>query len=125
MKEKATFWAILLVILMNPAVSRSDSGYQSYFSALPDVPMMSGMEEVEDQTFVFDKAEGKVVETAGFLAESSPEELEKFYREALGQLGWKPFKTGVFVRDHEMLSLRVTKVGNGELVKFQLAPLSR
>lgn len=100
----------------------AESAIQGYFSALPDIPMMSGMDEVEDQTFVFDKAQGKVVETAGFLADSSPKTLEIYYAGVLGQLGWKPLESGVFTRNDERLSVKFEQVGAGALVKFQLAP---
>lgn len=127
MTIKNAIFAMLLtaLVFVSPAVSKADSGIQGYFSALPDIPMMSGMDEVEDQTFVFDKAQGKVVETAGFLADSSPKILEVYYAGVLGQLGWKPMESGVFRRDEEQLSVKFEQVGSGALVKFQLAPLSR
>ncbi len=95
---------------------------QGYFSVLPDVPLMAGMDEVEDQTFVFDKAEGRVIETAGFLAQSQQTDPQTYYSDVLGQLGWKPLKSGLFTRGGEQLVVIVRKVKGGELVKFSLAP---
>ena len=95
---------------------------QGYFSVLPDVPLMAGMDEVEDQTFIFDKAEGRVIETAGFLTQSSQIDPQTYYSDVLGQLGWKPLKSGLFTRGGEQLVVIVRKVKGGELVKFSLAP---
>jgi hypothetical protein len=98
---------------------------QSYFTSIPDIPLMEGMDEVEDQSFVFDKAEGRVVGAVGFLPEASKQDPQKFYFETLGQLGWRPIKSGVFARNNEQLIVNVEKVSGGVLVKFQLVPLSR
>lgn len=115
--------AVLFLSLVPPAFAAENS--QNYFSALPDVPLMAGMNEVEDQTFVFDKAEGRVIETAGFLSAAYPNDPRKYYSEVLGHLGWKPLKSGVFARNNEQLIVNVEKVGKGVVVKFQLSPLSR
>ncbi len=117
--------AIFAVFLAVAPFSRGFAASQSYFSVLPDVPMMTGMEEIEGQTFVFDKAEGRVIETAGFLPQNTPEKAQEYYSEVLLQLGWKPLKTGVFTRDSEQMVVIARKVEGGVLVKFFLAPLSR
>ena len=83
------------------------------------------MSEVADQSFVFDKAEGRVVETVGFLSASDTDRTIKFYETALPQLGWKPLKTAIFERNNEQLVVRAEKVAQGQLVRFQLSPVSR
>lgn len=86
---------------------------------------MAGMSEVEDRSFVFDKAEGRVIETAGFLPHADDVSVRAYYDTVLGQLGWKPLKNKVFYRDSEQLIVNIEKVAGGVVVTFQLAPLSR
>jgi len=123
MKNYIAVCVLLLIGLWGGAVGAGDTR-QGYFSALPDLPLMSGMDEVEDQTFVFDKAEGRVIETAGFLAVTPEKDPQTYYSEILGQLGWKPLKSGLFTRGSEQLVVIVRKVHGGMLVKFYLTPLS-
>lgn len=98
---------------------------QVYFTVLTDVPVMPGMVEITDQAFVFDKAEGRVVEVVGFLSLSSSADPVEFYKTVLPELGWKPLKTGVFQRNNEQLVVRAEKLTREVLVRFQLSPLSR
>lgn len=115
-----------LFSLISPAFSEgAGEQKQAYFSALPDVPLMENMKEVEGQTFVFDKAEGRVVETLGFLSASSPEKIKQFYVSILLNLGWKPFESNGFRRKDEQLLMKIEEVPQGILVRFQLSPLSR
>lgn len=130
--------SIALIILAFPAVSadaqgQDSDGKQAYFSVLPDVPLMPSMDEIADQNFVFDKAEGRVIGAVGFLSrpnrgndsEKKPSDPQKFYADVLPQLGWKPLKSGVFVRDSEQLAITITPAPRGIFVKLQLSPLSR
>lgn len=98
---------------------------QAYFSVLTDIPLMPDMEELTDQAFVFDKAEGRVVEAVGILSTFDTQRPIKFYESALTELGWKPLKTGLFQRNNEQLVVRAEKITQGVLVRFQLSPLSR
>lgn len=115
----------LLILQGNAVAEEKKVENQAYFSVLPDVPVMPGMKEMTDQSFLFDKAEGMVVETVGFLSASASLDPLKFYETALRQLGWKPLKTGVFQRNDEQLVVRAEKLTQGALVRFQLSPLSR
>jgi hypothetical protein len=114
------------VILSHPHCFAQKQGQnQDYFSLFNDIPLMQGMTELTDQSFVFDKAEGRVVESVGFLSVSETESPVKYYETVLQQLGWKPLKTGLFRRNNEQLVVRAEKVAQGVLVRFQLSPLSR
>ncbi len=128
------FLFISLIMLGFPAFAGDASdGKQAYFSVLPDVPLMPFMEDMTDQNFVFDKAEGRVIGAVGFLSrqnsrndsEKKQVDPEKFYTEVLPRLGWKPLKSGVFVRGSEQLAMTITSAPSGIFVKLQLSPLSR
>lgn len=114
-----SFWALICPFQAYSAEN------QAYFSALSDVPLMENMKELTDQSFVFDKAEGRVVEVVGLLSASSPDDAIKFYDSVLKDLGWKPLKSEAYERNNEQLSVKALKVDEGVLVTFQLSPVSR
>jgi hypothetical protein len=80
------------------------------------------MTEVEDQSFSFDKPEGRVIESVGFLSASTPQTIYEYYHGALIPLGWKPLKNNVFSRNHEQMLIEVERVQKGFLIKFRLSP---
>lgn len=118
-------WVILLGNAVAQPQMLQNQHNQAYFSVLTDIPLMPDMKELTDQAFVFDKAEGRVVEVVGFLSVSDTDRPLKFYETALAQLGWKPLKTAVFQRNNEQLVVRAEKLAQGVVVRFQLSPLSR
>lgn len=118
-------WVILLGNAVAQPQMPQNQQNQAYFSVLTDIPLMPAMKELTDQAFVFDKAEGRVVEAVGFLSVSDTERPLKFYETALAQLGWKSLKTAVFQRNNEQLVVRAEKLAQGVVVRFQLSPLSR
>lgn len=95
---------------------------QAYFMALPDIPLMPHMKEIEDQSFVFDKAEGKVIESVGFLSVTSPQDILFFYRDALQSLGWKAMNYNAFSRNNEQMTLKIEELPHGVQVRFRLSP---
>ena len=117
--------SVLVILQGNALAGDKNTQNQAYFSVLTDIPLMPDMKEITDQAFVFDKAEGRVVEAVGLLSVSDTHRPIKFYETALTQLGWKPLKSGVFRRNNEQLVVRAEKLAQGTLVKFQLSPLSR
>lgn len=94
----------------------------SYLRYAPDLPLMSGMTELSDQSMVFDKAEGRVVETAVFTAVSSVDEVQDFYRTTLPALGWQRLSSDRFLRNGEQLLVKCEKVQDGVVVRFSLSP---
>lgn len=115
--KKITLLLSLCVLL--PALAWAE---QSYLSYLPDVPLMSGMAELEDQSFIFDKAEGRVIETAVFTKSSSEKEVVAFYGKTLPELGWTVLSPDRFLRNGEQLIVKCEKVSGGVVTKFSLSP---
>jgi hypothetical protein len=110
---------IFVVLALLPLAARAD---QSYLSYVPDVPLMPGMAELEDQSFVFDKAEGRVTETAVFTSVSTEKEVKEYYRKVLPELGWASLSPDRFLRNGEQLVVKCDKVSGGVVVRFLLSP---
>jgi hypothetical protein len=94
----------------------------AFLSVIDDVPLMPGLTERTEAAVVFDKPEGRIVETeaAGRLSRAA---VLKFYAASLPQLGWRARGDGRFLRDREELVLSFAGGGGGALVvRFTLSP---
>ena len=95
-------------------------------AGLSGVPLMPGLSEVEEETVVFDKPEGRIVDAVATGA-LSPDEVMAHYSDALLQYGWTPVLTGVadgliVTRGIEVLHIRMRAADGGVRVHFSLAP---
>ena len=80
-----------------------------YSSVLDDLPLMQGMTERPDDTVIFDKPGGRIVEFSAETAESK-EAVKDFYQQALPPLGWKAAQPLKFIRDKEELKIDFDKL---------------
>lgn len=97
------------------------AGKQAFLTGLEDVPLMPGLSEVEDAGVVFDKPEGRIVETHA-RGELSPSQVLSYYEAVLPQLGWRAEGDGRFRREDEVLRIAFTTVGKRLTVRFSLSP---
>jgi hypothetical protein len=122
------FWRIfplcLLVLLGANAVRAND-----FVPGLDDIPLAPGLVAADEPDLVFDKPEGRLVETSA-TSRQSEKKLRDFYAVTLPQMGWQAEKstkdaakdTDRYRRDQEVLTL-VThrKDGNTDII-FRLNP---
>ena len=98
-----------------------------------DLPLASGLVEDTRAITVFDKPNGRIVETRASGRLSSVAGVMTFYRETLPQLGWMDTAPASasraarvvklrFVRAREMLSLSIAKDNGGVTVQFAITP---
>ncbi len=93
-----------------------------FFEDLDDLPLMGGLQEMEEAGLAFDKPGGRIGEV---YAEGSvpAERVRRFYSETLPQLGWQPAGEGRFVREGEQLSLQVSEAQGTTTLRLSLSPL--
>ena len=124
-RSSCLFLALCSLAVMSPPVSSLATAAEPsavYLSYLPDVPLMAGLTELPDQSVVFDKAEGRVVETAVLAPSDSEKRVFEFYGKTLPALGWERLKPDRFLRNNEQLVVKWEKVQDGALVRFSLSP---
>lgn len=110
--------ALLLLLLAMPLAAALAG---AFVAGTEDVPLMPGLAEVEGSSFVFDKPQGRIVETqaAGKVTRAA---VHSFYAGALPQLGWKSAGADAWRREGEVLRLDF-KGRDGDLtVGFSLSP---
>lgn len=109
--------ALLALLLTAPAVAAETV----YFSVMDDLPLMQGMTERKDEAFFFDKPNGRI---AAFAAQVSatPDDVRRFYGQALPPLGWRELSPGIFVRDEDKLRITLESKAGQTLVRFSVTP---
>ncbi len=107
------------VLLLAASAFAQEAGYLRY---LPDVPLMAGMSEQQEQAMIFDKAEGRVIESIALAGTSSAKDVQEFYQRTLPQLGWKQASPQRFLRNDEQLIVKWEKLPDGPIVRFSVSP---
>ena len=59
-----------------------------FFETLYDVPIMTGLQELEDEALVFDKPSGRISHAAAVGQGMNISSIYLFYEDTLGQMGW-------------------------------------
>ncbi|MCB1532858.1 MAG: hypothetical protein KDJ35_08310 [Alphaproteobacteria bacterium] len=93
-----------------------------FFSAIPDLPIMPGLRELPDQTVVFDKAQGRIVESVAFIESQFEEEVRRYYQTTLPQLGWVAAGDLDYVRAEERLHLSFERIEDERFLHVRIAP---
>ncbi len=94
----------------------------TFFHALNDVPVMTGLRELPDESVNFDKPEGRIINATAVSDHLKPETIRNFYAQTLPQLGWQPEKEGSFMRDRERLKLIIDVKEGVSIAHFQVEP---
>lgn len=97
-----------------------------FFSELSDIPLMPGLFELAEDAVVFDKPEGRIVESAAVSETENMNEIREFYDSALPQLGWvrvpAPEGAAAYIRQDEALRLRLETRQGVNVVKLMVSP---
>ena len=114
------FTLIFLSVFCARHATASDS--PRFFNSIPDVPVMSGIEELSEHTFMFDKPAGRIVETVAIIKGTTPEEINDYYIGVLPQFGWKKVGEYTFVRKQERLQISYKEYEGIELFRIMIIP---
>lgn len=93
-----------------------------FLSVIPDIPVMEGLREMEEQAIVFDKAEGRIVEASASLEQQSRAEVLEYYAHVLPQLGWERLSADRYKREEEILNITFESLDGDDYVRFSIAP---
>ncbi|WP_435641028.1 hypothetical protein [Micavibrio aeruginosavorus] len=123
---------MVAIVMLSAGAQAAD---QRFFSNISDLPLMPGLYELPDAAVVFDKEEGRIVESAAAGEGVHHTQVIDFYTKTLPQLGWAVVSSapaagmGLYQRDGEMLNLTARPEGNqGDgvvILQVSLAPLTR
>lgn len=96
---------------------------EQFLAGLEDVPVMPGIEVVENAGVTFDSPAGRIIEAyaAGAVNRNA---VRSYYRAALPQLGWTRTGPLVFDRAGERLTIELLGQSTAPVtVRFELGPV--
>jgi hypothetical protein len=114
MLKKLPVLVVLFLLAVSPALA-------DYSEAIEDLPLMPGMVEKKDDVLIFDKPDGRIVETS-IETDAPPAEVKKFYEESLPPLGWHTLSLSLYAREDETLKIKIERKDETTLVRFVLKP---
>jgi hypothetical protein len=94
---------------------------EEFVPGTEDIPLMPGLAPVANSALVFDKPEGRIVETR-VAGATTRAKVEAFYAASLPPLGWTPLGRDRWRRDAERLTLDFSEARGGLAVGFTLSP---
>ena len=94
----------------------------AFFTTIQDMPLMPGLEELPDQTLVFDKPEGRIIESVASTGSLSIDAIQKFYEDTLPQFGWSRIAENSFVRQGETLHLDFEVHEGQKFLRIMVSP---
>lgn len=112
---KKLFIALYLFLFCVPALAQE----AVYFENIDDLPVMAGLAELKDQSTVFDKPEGRIVEAAAVGAVGE-KEIFSYYHQVLPQLGWTILEEGIYTRGNESMTLGTQITAQGTVLRINL-----
>jgi hypothetical protein len=115
------FLASVLTLVLLLAFARTGTAADGFVEGFADLPLMPGLEQIQDASLAFDAASGRIV-VAFARGPLSADQIRSFYAETLGQLGWSGAGEDSFQREGERLTLDFTPDGGETLVRFSLLP---
>ncbi len=111
-----------LILFMPVTIQAFAVETPQFFSSVPDMPLMDGLTELTDQTVVFDKPEGRIVESVALIEGPAPANVLSFYNETLPQLGWARIADLSFKRENEVLKVFVEANEGKNFLRLNIAP---
>lgn len=79
---------------------------QDFLPATDDIPLMAGLYQVEE-TATFDSPSEKMAIVFA-VSKEKPEQITRYYRQVLTNLGWTEQKNNRYVRGSDTLTLEIT-----------------
>lgn len=133
MTKKGKTFALCVAMLLSMApvsstVNAQDMSAQQkapeFFSSLQDIPLMPGLLEITEETLVFDKPEGRIVEATTLMDKGlQQEQVLSFYQATLPQMGWSRSAANHFLRGQEQLYISFDLRDEDKIAKFMIQPM--
>ncbi len=107
-------WAFLFTICFSGVVLA-----QSFLPNTGDIPLMDGIEQVEELAS-FDQPNERMV-ILGAKTTKTKQDIFAFYHQSLINLGWQAVSAGHYTRGTDSFTIEVTAVGTENRIQFVLS----
>ncbi len=136
MKLIKIYFALIAILLSSCVAERlatesrvtNFSKSEQYVIGSDDIPLVSGLSLIEDDSSSFDAMFGNIV-ISKYVGDVKLQSVKDFYLKTLPQLGWKVInnkKDNIsFVREKDNLEIKFNSSGNKLYVRFFISSLLR
>lgn len=108
------------------ALAQDDTFRAAFYETIDDIPVLTGLLELTDNSVVYDKPQGRYIQMVLFSDSLPAERIKSFFAASLPQLGWAPSKnldqTIHFTRGKEQLRLDLSTYHQDQTITFTLSP---
>lgn len=111
---------VLTLLLLS--VGYAHAAEEKFLQTAMDIPLMEGTEELPEEAVIFDKPEGRFVETLVALKDENETKTQSFYQRTMPQLGWTMIRENLFSREGETLQMSFETHEGAKYLKFVIAP---
>lgn len=123
---KAFLLAPLVLAFLSSSVLAQSSATNGVTENIEGFPIMAGLVESYAKIVMFDKPEGRIIESE-VAGPGTVEAAKEFYDESLNQIGWNLLPNGEentlkFVKEGELLSLEFGASQNYVVINISLVP---
>jgi hypothetical protein len=110
---------VFMTLVLSSAAAMA--GESRFFTELSDIPLMPGLYELTGKTVVFDKPEGRIVESSAVSETENANQIKGFYDSILPPLGWVR-QGDSYVRRDETLRLSLDSGPAFTVLKITVFP---
>jgi hypothetical protein len=95
---------------------------ENYVPGISDLPVPANFFYIDDSSGIFNNGYGRFI-NANFRGKSKLETIYDFYEKTLPALGWDAKEKFTYVRDEEILEIKISQINEDEVqLNFQLSP---
>ena len=124
--RRIVFFSLLLCcfpFLGKAQTGDAESVASVFFLSIEDMPLMSGLEELPQDTMSFDKPEGRIIESYAILRDGiTREQVFTYYKVTLPQFGWGHVRGNQYFRGKEYLDLSFVEKDGQDFLKIMVKP---
>ena len=113
---------VLIVLGGFVCLPQAMASQTQFFETAQDLPLMSGLEELHEQTVSFDKPAGRIVQLWAYVGMQSQDDVTSYYDASLPQFGWAKRSDNVFIRGQESLVLEFETLDEKTYLKIEVGP---
>lgn len=96
-----------------------------FLSAMADIPLVPGFEEMEADSVLFDKPDGRIVEAYALGPSKGADIVLAYYKSVLPRFGWREERTGVFIRSAERITIETAQKEGKIVIRYRISPRNR
>ncbi len=113
---------IIVFLFITGVINSSFAGQKlEFFHSISDLPLMYGFKENENTAIIFEKLDGRIIETSA-VGSVSQAKLEKFYVEILPELGWQEVEKNLYKREGELLNIKFSSNSKVTTIYVTITP---